>query len=124
MKHIIKRHTISFKHAFEGLSWSLKTQPNYQIHFVLSIAAILGGIILKISHIEFVIVLTLITLGLVIETINTSIEQTTDAIDRKIREDIKIAKDASAAAMLIFAAGSTIIAGIVFVPKIMQLFGV
>ena len=58
-------------------------------------------------------------MGLAIETINTAIEETTDAIDIKIREDIKIAKDVSAAAMLIYAIGATIIALMIFVPKIM-----
>lgn len=63
----------------------------------------------------------MITVGLVIETINTGLEQTTDAIDRKIREDIKIAKDVSAAAMLLYAAGSFIIACIIFVPRLVNL---
>jgi diacylglycerol kinase len=57
----------------------------------------------------------------VIETINTGLEQTTDAIDRKIREDIKIAKDVAAAAMLIYAIGASIIALIIFVPRIISL---
>ena len=59
--------------------------------------------------------------GLVVETINTAIESTTDAIDTKIREDIRISKDVSAAAMLIYAIGSTIIAMMIFVPKFMKL---
>lgn len=63
-------------------------------------------------------IIFLITVGLVIETINTGLEQTTDAIDRKIREDIKIAKDVSAAAMLIYAIGAFVIACIIFVPKL------
>lgn len=118
----IKRHTISFKHAFDGLMWSLKTQPNYKIHFFLSIISVIGGIYFKISYLEFLIILFLITMGLVIETINTGLEQTTDAIDKKIREDIKIAKDVSAAAMLIFAIGSALIAMIIFIPRIITFF--
>lgn len=119
---MFKRHTISLKHAFDGLIWSLKTQPNYQIHLFLSLLSIFGGVILKISYFEFLLIIFLITVGLAIETINTGLEQTTDAIDKKIREDIKIAKDVSAAAMLIFAFGSFIIASLIFVPKIIILF--
>lgn len=66
-------------------------------------------------------IIMLITVGLVIETLNTGLEQTTDAIDRKIREDIKIAKDVAAAAMLIYAAGSFIIACFIFIPRILAL---
>ncbi len=119
---MFRRHTISFKHAFDGLVWSLKTQPNYRIHLFLSALSIIGGIFFKVSYFEFLLIIFLITVGLVVETLNTGLEQTTDAIDKKIREDIKIAKDVAAAAMLIYAFGSTIIALIIFIPKIINLF--
>lgn len=118
---MFKRHTISVKHAFDGLIWALKTQPNYRIHIILSLIAIVAGYIYKISYFEYLIIIFMITVGLVIETINTGLEQTTDAIDRKIREDIKIAKDVAAAAMLIYAVGAIIISVIIFVPKIFSL---
>ncbi len=63
----------------------------------------------------------MISVGLTIETINTAIEQTTDAIDLKWREDIRLAKDLSAAAMLIFAIGALVVAGIIFIPKIFSI---
>jgi len=118
---MFKKHTISFKNACNGLVWSLNTQPNYRIHLFLSLLSLGLGFWLKISYVEFLIIVFLITVGLVIETINTAIEATTDAIDIKIREDIKIAKDVSAAAMLIYAIGATIIALMIFVPKIIKL---
>jgi undecaprenol kinase len=114
---MLKKHTISFKNAFNGLIWSLKSQPNYRIHLFLSLLAISLGFYLKISYFEFLLIIFLITVGLVIETINTAIESTTDAIDTKIREDIRISKDVSAAAMLIYAIGSSIIAMMIFIPK-------
>jgi diacylglycerol kinase (ATP) len=63
----------------------------------------------------------MITMGLVIETFNTGLEATTDAITKEWREEIKIAKDVSAAAMLTFAVGAVIIAGMIFIPRIMML---
>jgi len=61
-------------------------------------------------------------MGLTIETINTAIEQTTDAIEQGWRDDIGIAKDVSAGAMLIFSLSASIIACVIFMPKIVQLF--
>lgn len=115
---MFKKHTISFKNAFNGLIWSLKTQPNYRIHLSLSLISLALSYFLKISSIELLIIIFLITVGLVIETINTAIEAATDAIDTKIREDIRITKDVSAAAMLVYAIGATIIAIMIFVPRI------
>ena len=83
----------------------------------MSLLALGLGFWLKISYIEYLIIILLITVGLVIETLNTAIEAATDAIDTKIREDIRITKDVSAAAMLIYAIGATITALIIFIPK-------
>lgn len=118
MKHILKRHAVSFKNAFEGLAWAYKTQPNYLTHLSLSIIAVIGGFIFNISNIEWITIVILICLGLVIETLNTAIEVTVDAIDTKWREDLKVAKDVAAAAMLTYAIGAFIAALIIFWPKI------
>ncbi len=118
MKHLIKRHTISFQNAYHGLSWAFSTQPNYIVHLFLSIVTILAGFYFQITETEWLFVILTITLGLVIEALNTAIEATTDAIDLKIRNDIKIAKDVSAAAMLLYSIGAVIIAAIIFLPKI------
>jgi diacylglycerol kinase len=109
---MLRKHTISFKHAFEGLVQALSTQPNYRIHLFLSALALAGGFFFHIRYEEF----------LLIETVNTAIEETCDAIDEAIRPDIKVAKDTAAAAMLIFAMGSATLAGVIFIPRIIQLF--
>lgn len=116
---MIKKHTISFKNAWNGLIWVLKTQPNYTIHLIFSILAVVGGFVFRISYQEFLTIITLIIVGLSLETINTAIEKTNDAITTDWRGEIKIAKDISSAAMLIFAFGALFIASIIFIPKIL-----
>lgn len=118
MRHIIRHHTISFKNAYAGLVWALSSQPNYIIHVILSSLAVVGGVYFHIMYSEWLTIAILITIGLTIETINTTIEMTTDAISKEHRLDIKIAKDLSAGAMLIFSIGACIISGIIFLPKI------
>ncbi len=118
---MVEYHKISFKNAFRGFIYSIKTQPNFRIHILLSIISIFGGIFFKISYYEFLIILILITVGFSLEIVNTAIEQTTDAIDTKWRKDIGLAKDISAAAMLSFSIGAFVIATIIFLPKILNL---
>jgi diacylglycerol kinase (ATP) len=67
----VKRHTISFKHAFDGLWWSLKTQPIYKIHFFLSIISLAAAFYLRISYFVFLIILFFISVVFLVETINT-----------------------------------------------------
>lgn len=120
---MIRKHTISIKNAWNGLKWALSSQPNYRIHLFLSLFSIAAGVWLNISYGEFLTLAVLITIGFTIETVNTAIEETTDAIDTKKRPDIGLAKDVAAGAMLAFAVGSMIIAGIIFIPKILLLSG-
>lgn len=115
---MIRKHTISIKNAWHGLKWALLTQPNYRVHLLLSLLALIGGFILNITYFEFLTIGALITIGFAIETINTAIEEATDAIDTKQRSDIGLAKDVAAGAMLVFAIGAFVIASIIFVPRI------
>lgn len=118
---MLHKHSKSFKHAFTGLWWVASTQNNFKIHLLLSLIAIIGGFVFQVTYDEFLIILVLICLGLVIEIVNTAIEETIDALDKNPREEIRIAKDVSASAMLVFSVGSFIIACVIFVPKIVQL---
>lgn len=118
MKKTLEKHTISFTNAWNGLIWAFQTQPNYRFHFLFSAISIIASIVLSVSYGEFLIVCVLICLGLCIETINTAIEKTSDAITREWKEEIRIAKDVGAGAMLMFAIGATTIAGIIFLPKL------
>lgn len=119
---MIKKHFYSFQNAILGLKWAYKTQANFRIHLFLASISLLAGLILNISYGEFLIIFTLIGVGLAIELVNTAIEEAIDAIHKDWSEEIKIAKDVSAAAMLIFSAGALLIACIIFLPKIINLF--
>ncbi|OGK10015.1 hypothetical protein A2767_00050 [Candidatus Roizmanbacteria bacterium RIFCSPHIGHO2_01_FULL_35_10] len=119
---MIKKHVFTFQNALSGIIWTFKTQNNIRIHLFFSALALIGGFVLKISTLEFFVILVLIGGGLAIETLNTAIEEAIDAIHKDWSEEIKIAKDVSAGAMLIFALTALFIAGFIFIPKIFSLF--
>lgn len=114
----IKKHKISFVHAFDGLFYAARTQPNFVIHLLVSSVVLICGLIVGLSNIEWIIIALTVFLGLVIELINTAIESTVDLATTQYHPVAKIAKDTAAAAMLIYAAGSVIIGLIIFLPKI------
>lgn len=120
---MIKRHTDSIAHATNGLFWALQTQPNYRVHLVLALIAVLGGVFFSISYNEWLTIIVFIITGLIVETLNTSIEKMGDAVDKNVNEDIKISKDVSAAAMLLVALGAIVVSSIIFIPKILQFLG-
>lgn len=116
IKHRLHKHRISFKNALEGLVWVFRTQPNYIVHLSLSSLSVVFGFMFAISRTDWLILILLVTVGLVIETINSALEQTLDCVSLELRDDIKIAKDVSAAAMLIYSIGASIGAFVIFGP--------
>ncbi|MBI3366726.1 diacylglycerol kinase family protein [Candidatus Roizmanbacteria bacterium] len=117
----MKKQVLSFKSAIAGLIWVIKTQLNFKIHLFLSLLSIVGGLYFQITYVEFLVIAMLITFGLIIEVMNTAIEEAIDAIHEDWLEKIRIAKDVSAAAMLIFSIGAFTIACIIFIPHIVKL---
>lgn len=118
---MIKRHTKAIRHAVDGMIWAFRTQPNYKIHFLLIGLSIFTGYVLKISQAEWVALLITALMGIIFETLNTSIEKMGDAVDSNFNSNIKISKDVSAAAMLLYSIGAIITAIAIFVPKILSL---
>lgn len=117
----MKQQAMSFKNAVAGLVWVIRTQRNFKIQLFLSLLSLVGGLYFQITYEEFLVIGVLITMGLVIEIVNTAIEEAIDAIHKDWQEAIKIAKDAAAAAMLVFSLGSFIIACVIFLPHIFEL---
>lgn len=120
----IKRHTISIKHAIDGVSYTIKTQPNFRIHIIAAIIAIFTGLYLNISSAEWSVIVFIIGLVLVAEMINTCIESVVDLHTEKFHELAKIAKDVSAGMVLTTAVMALITGLLVFLPHIISRFAI
>ena len=117
----IKRLRKSFGYAFKGIDDVIKHEPNMKIHVVVAILVVIMAFILKVSIIEWIILVLLIGAVLAAETINTTIENLVDMYTKEYDEKAKIVKDTAAGTVLIFAITSAIIGLIIFIPKIIYL---
>ncbi|OGG24569.1 hypothetical protein A3A79_05285 [Candidatus Gottesmanbacteria bacterium RIFCSPLOWO2_01_FULL_43_11b] len=122
MREILRKHHISFKNAFAGIFWSLRTQPNFRVHIFLSTLALILAWYLRISRLETLVIIFTIILGLTAEMINTSLESMTDLITKEWKSEAKVAKDVSAGMMLTVAIGAVIIAAFIYVPYLWKFF--
>jgi diacylglycerol kinase len=118
MNKKVKKRLDSFKYAFKGLAYVIKTQANMKIHLLATFLAVLTGLFLKISSIEWAILTLTICLVLVFESVNTAIEYFIDLVSPEYNEKAGHAKDIAAAAVLITAFAAIIIGTIIFLPKI------
>lgn len=117
----IKRLRKSFGYAFKGIDDVIEHEPNMKIHVVVAILVVIMAFILKVSIIEWIILVLLIGAVLAAETINTTIENLVDMYTKEYDEKAKIVKDTAAGTVLILAITSAIIGLIIFVPKIICL---
>lgn len=114
----MKKHTISFINAFKGIWMAIITQANIRIHFIIGSLVIFASVYFHLSLDEVIDLLFAISLVMVAEMINTSLEFLSDAVTLEHDENIKLAKDISAGAVLISAFFAALIGLIIFVPKI------
>ena len=113
----------SFKYAFNGISYVLKTSRNFKIQLIFAVTSLMIGFLLQISQSNYVILIATIMSVLILEILNTSIESIVDLVVKKEFSSLaKISKDTSAGAVLLASINSVIIAVYIFVPKIKLLF--
>lgn len=105
--------------AMKGIVTFFKTQPNAWIHLAAALTAIVCGTILEIDRAEWCWVVFSVALVIVAEMLNTALEFLTDLASPSIHPLAKKAKDVAAGAVLIAACTSLVIAGLVFLPKIL-----
>jgi len=111
----------SFKYAFRGLKEVISSERNAKIHIFFAIVAIIASILLKVSVLEFLFVFSSIVLVFFAEIVNTAVEKTLDLISQENNHLVQLIKDMLAAAVLVTAIGSVVVAGVVFGPKLWSL---
>ena len=121
-KYSIKRFFMSFTYAFTGIKTACKTEQNFLFDAIFGVLTIIIGFLLKLSAIEFAIVLLAIGLVVSLELINTAIEYTIDMAMPEIHPLAKAAKDISSGAVLISAIMAFIVGLIIYLPKFIALF--
>ncbi|MCL5428993.1 MAG: diacylglycerol kinase family protein [Chloroflexi bacterium] len=93
----------SFRAAFEGWWHVWRTQPNAWIHAVFSLAVIAVGIWVQLDEISWALIVLAMTLVWIAEFANTAVEAMVDLAGTDHHPLAKVAKDVSAAAVLIAA---------------------
>ena len=111
----------SFVYAGNGLFYVVRTQRNARIHAVIGTAAIVLGIALRISPVEFAMIFVAITGVFIAEMFNTVAEACVDLATQEYHPLARIAKDVAAGAVLANALLSVIIGCFVYLPHLWPL---
>ncbi len=109
----------SFYYAFKGIGFAWQ-ERNFKLHILSAILALSISFILKISNIEWCIILLCIGIVLMAEVFNTAIEKIMDMVSPEHNPKAGIIKDLSAAGVLIISIVAAVIAVIIFTPYFLK----
>src|SRR5690606_3935788 len=100
------RFISSMKFAWNGIFYALRTERNIQIWLGITILTFLIAFFLKVSKIEFLIIMIWVFLIGAMEYVNTALEKLSDRITMEHDEQIKRVKDIAAGATFLVSAGA------------------
>ena len=107
----------SFNAAVEGFIYVLRSERNMRVHFLTAIFFVLLGIYLDFNVIEISVLCITISLVLVAEMLNTSIEIMVDLVKSEFHPIARVIKDIAAGAVLITAVSAIIVGYMLFSKK-------
>src|SRR4051812_8018731 len=93
----------SFQYAFAGVAYLFRTQRNARIHLAIGVVACTLGFWLRITRVEWAVVVFTIALVVILEGVNTALEATVDLACPRYHPLAKIAKDVCAGMVLVAA---------------------
>jgi len=118
----VKHSTVkSFSYAVQGLITALKNEPNLRIHTFFAIVATSLGLYLGLRPLEWLILTFTIFYVITLELLNTVLEAIVDLVSPEVKAAAKVAKDVSAAMVLLAAFMSILVGVILFAPKLYYL---
>jgi diacylglycerol kinase len=108
----------SFGYAFAGLGHLLRTQRNFRIELAIGLVALVAAAWWHVERWEWAVLVLTISLVLIVEAVNTAIENAVTLASPSVDPRAKAAKDVSAAAVLIAAFAAVAVGAIIFIPRI------
>jgi diacylglycerol kinase (ATP) len=111
----------SFRYAFAGLGYVLRTQRNAWIHAAAGLLVVLVCVWLNLTRQEWALIVLAIALVWTAEFLNTALEAVVDLASQQARHELaRVGKDVGAAAVLIAAASSAVIGLLVIGPPLWE----
>ena len=114
----MKARVISFRYAFAGLSYVLRTQPNARIHVAVTLIVAALGAWLGLGRLEWAVLGLAVGLVWVSEFMNTALEAVIDLTSPQAHPLAKAGKDVAAAGVLLAAAAAALAGLLVLGPPL------
>ena len=120
MIRFLKTRAESFRYAFVGWWFVIRTQRNAWIHAIISITVIIVSLWLGLDAQDWAMIIIAIAMVWTAEFINTALEAVVDLASPEQHELAKVGKDVGASAVLIAAGSAALIGFLILGPPLWQ----
>jgi diacylglycerol kinase len=110
----------SFKHAFAGLWYVLRTQRNAWIHASITIFVILLGLWIGLERVDWTLIMIAICFVWLAEIINTALEAITDLASPELHPLARVGKDVGAGGVLLASITAIILGLFILLPPLLE----
>jgi diacylglycerol kinase (ATP) len=114
----IRSRLRSFVYAARGVRTMLISQHNAWLHVVATLLVSTGGLVLRVSRLEWIVLVAAVVSVWTAESLNTSLEFLCDVASPEFHPLVEKAKDVAAGAVLICALGAAVVGVLVFAPYV------
>ncbi|UEA31047.1 diacylglycerol kinase family protein [Granulicatella elegans] len=124
-KQVGKNHHFkqSLQHAINGIQTVFQDERNFRFDVAAAILVVILGVLLKIERLEWYWIIFCIFLMFILEMLNTVVEQLVDLmVEHNYYLAAKKAKDVAAGVVLMGSIFVLLMASVIFIPKILQIF--
>lgn len=111
----------SFGYAGAGLSFLLRTQPNFRVHLAAAVSVVGTALGVGATAVEIAVLVLAIGLVMVGEAFNTAVEAVVDLASPTVHPLARIAKDVAAAGVLIAATLAAVAGLVILGPRLLVL---
>ena len=108
----------SLTYAWSGLVMTFRTQRNARIHTIVGFLVLAVAAFLRLEWLQAGVLVLTIGAVLAAETINTTVEAIVDLLSPEWHQRAKVAKDTSAAAVLIMSLTAIVVGMLILGPPL------
>jgi len=119
MEEFFRLRARSFRYAFSGWWYVLRTQKNAWIHAAFSILVLALSFLLRLPFQDLAILILTIGIVWMAEFLNTALEAVVDLASPRLHPLAKVGKDVGAAAVLIAALASILVGLLILGPPLL-----
>jgi diacylglycerol kinase len=118
MKSFFSSRVVSFRYAFHGWHYVLRTQANAWIHSTIATVVFILGFWLHLPARDWAVIILTAAVVFVAEFLNTAIEAVVDLASPEIHPLAKIGKDVGAASVLVAALAAILVGLLILGPPL------